>query len=704
MWVFFGSLIIIATLTNAFAPNHAATNTIISNQDLVQESSKVQVEYGDSKGAALLLDNVAISRGSEQILKRVCLRVEPSQRWAIVGSNGVGKSTLLGAITGTVSMDEGKATVAPNLRVGYLKQSAVAGSNKTVYDEAASQMFDINNARKMMESLEKQIAQGDSSPELLEQFDKASTDFNSAGGWTQAQEVDTVLKGLGFQASDSSRKCSEFSGGWKMRIALARLLLSKPKLLLLDEPSNHLDISARNWLANYLASYEDSLILVSHDKKLIQSGVNNIAEIIGNTLNSYVSCTYDKYLETKEFRSKSAIAEFERNVAEAARLQAYIDKWGASATKASSAQSRKKMLEKMKKEGKLTPPSVSITQKAWTPVINLLPAPKSVGEVLLSLSNANIGYDDSEPLLKDIDVELCKGMKVVLRGENGSGKSTLMATLRGELPLLSGERVVNDRLKLGIFTQDLAQQLDTSSRAVDIVTEYARGGDDGDITISDQQARNAMGGLGLSQDKALRKVGDLSGGEKGKVALAMFAMKASNVLFLDEPSNHLDQATVKALALALSSWDVTNAVLVVISHDRRFCDEIGFTHVGSVKDGSLVLEERSLGYQDWNGLALSGSVKNSNSKEDNQEMTQKQKEEDQKRRKKIYNAPKRISKLEGMIEKAETRIAQIEETMLEVATDVGKLLDLTKEKELEQNKIAMLMDEWEDLELLLSET
>lgn len=165
----------------------------------------------------------------------------------------------------------------------------------------------------------------------------------------------------------------------------------------------------------------------------------------------------------------------------------------------------------------------------------------------------------------------------------------------------------------------------------------------------------------------------------------------------------MDQATVKALALALSSWDVSNAVLVVISHDRRFCDEIGFTHVGSVKDGSLVFEERSLGDQDWNDMVLSGSVNNFNCEEGDQDVTQEEREEDKKRRKRIYNAPKRISKLEGMIEEAEMRIIQIEETMMEFGSDVGKLMDLNKEKELQQNKIALLMDEWEELEVLLSE-
>jgi len=211
----------------------------------------------------------------------------------------------------------------------------------------------------------------------LERLDEAGTDFATAGGWTQDQTVATVLKGLGFLTEDLDRLCSEFSGGWQMRIGLARLLLSAPNLLLLDEPSNHLDSSARDWLGKYLNSFDGSLVLVSHDISLLEASVNNIAEISGGTVLTYPSCSYDRYLEEKEFRAKSAIAEYERNLAVAAELQAYVDKWGASATKASSAQSRVKMIEKMKAEGKLTPPAAGVVEKRAKPSL-VLPKPPKV--------------------------------------------------------------------------------------------------------------------------------------------------------------------------------------------------------------------------------------------------------------------------------------------------------------------------------------
>ena len=509
---------------------------------------------------------------------------------------------MLGAITGTVRMDNGQALVGSKVRVGYLKQSAVSGSTKTVAEEARSEMTVVENAKKRLADISTKVEEGDYSEAALEEMADAQEEFESAGGYEQEQLVSSVLKGLGFDPDDSEALCSDFSGGWQMRIALARLLLSRPSLLLLDEPSNHLDSSARDWLGKYIAKYDGSVVLVSHDIGLLESSVNSIAEISGNALLEYRSCSYAKYLEEKEFRAKSAVAEYERNMEEAGRLQDYVDKWGASATKAKSAQSRVKMLEKMQREGKLDPPPMAIVTTAHKPVLSLPAPPKPSGDILLRVDKASVGYDpELEPLLTNVDLSITRGMKLLLRGPNGAGKSTLLKALRGNVPhmLMEGTRTENDRLQLGVFTQDLAQELDKNERAVDLVTEYARTGSDGDLTVSDEAARSVMGQLGLGGEKSLRKIVDLSGGEKARVALSMFALKASNLLMLDEPSNHLDVGCIDALALALSKWGGKDGAVVVISHDRPFCEEVGFTHVGTVMNGCLVLEQRSLRDSDW---------------------------------------------------------------------------------------------------------
>ena len=493
---------------------------------------------GDARGAALRLENVAVTRGTAPILKDINFRVEPLSKWALVGTNGCGKSTLLKAIMEEIDY-EGTITVGTTQQVGYLRQTAVAGSTKTIMEEAASAMTDIEQARETLELAQTKVTSSidnNPDPEDLKALDAATARFESVGGYQQEQEVSSMLKGLGF--TNLTQRCDELSGGWQMRVSFARMLLSKPTLCLMDEPGNHLDRAARQWLAQYLKRYDGgAMILVTHDVELLQS-MDHIAEVSAGYLQAYKSCTYTQYQAQKEDRATAALTEYGRNMEKANKLQAFVDKYGASATKASAAQSRVKQLGKMKAEGLLDAPPDTLMQERFKPTLRLPEPPRTLGETLLTLRDANVGY--TEPLINNINLEIMRGMKLLIRGPNGAGKSTILHSLRGTLPLLEGDRLENENLRLGVFTQDLAQELDLNARAVDLVTAHAREGLDGDIFISDQDARGVLGGLGLTKDKPLRQISALSGGEKARVALAMFALKPSNLYLLDEVSNHLD--------------------------------------------------------------------------------------------------------------------------------------------------------------------
>jgi len=508
------------------------------------------------------------------------------------------KSTLLKAMMEELPY-EGKITIGTTQTVGYLQQTAVSGSTLTVFEEACSAMTDVAKAKEALQRAENQVAstQTPSENDLLA-LDRAVQNFERVGGYTQEEEVSAMLKGLGFQ--DMDQPCSALSGGWKMRVSFAKTLLSKPSLCVLDEPGNHLDRNARQWLAQYLKNYEDgAMILVTHDIELLNA-MDSIAEVNpgGKGLSIYKSCSYSQYLDLKKERQESAGKEYERNADKAAKLQSFVDRFGASATKASAAQSRVKQLEKMKDQGLLDAP---VVQQSFRPRLKLPDPPNASNDILMELKNAFIGYDKDSPLVGNVNVQIRRGMKILIRGPNGAGKSTLLHSLRGELPLLSGERSVNERLRLGVFTQDLAQELDPNERAVDLVTQNVR---DFDMGISDENARAVLGGLGLTGEKALRRLRDLSGGEKARVALAMFALKPSNMYLLDEVSNHLDIECVETLSESLSGWGDDRGTVVVISHDKAFCEKIGFTHVMTVDKGTITMEQREVTDKDWDSSSL----------------------------------------------------------------------------------------------------
>ena len=735
-------------------------------------SLQANIQFGDTGGAAIVLDDVAVRRGPVELLSGVSWRVLPGERWGIVGPNGAGKSTLLGAILGVHESTTGGIAVKEDASVGYLEQTGVGGSSSTVREEVMSRMGDLAAAQAELDAATAAVEGGDYSEEALERMGAAQEDFEDKGGYTAEETVAKVLGGLGFDVkSDLDRPCGDFSGGWQMRIALARLLLSGPEMLLLDEPTNHLDSAARSWLATYLADYEGTLVLVSHDTAMLKRACDSIAEVVGEQpradrpaghgrrLEAYKSCSFDKWRQQRAERAAQWVTEYEKQKVEEADLEDFIRRFGAKASKAAQAKDRERKLERLREVMRPRPPD-DIVQLAKTladetealkqasrddaPETNLgdtvaspllstrtktylkLPTPPECGKMPVELKGATFGWppraspeprakrarrSDDELELEDIDVDVKpivrdanlaveRGMRIVVRGANGAGKSTLVKAVAGALPLIAGERRCDDRLSLGFFRQDLSQELDQEATALEVVLRGTR--KDGDAMTSEKQGRDTLGALGLRGEMALRKVGSLSGGEKARVALACFVLVPNNVLILDEPSNHLDVDTVAALANGLNAFE---GAVIVVSHDRAFVDELKPTHVATVADGAVSLEKRDLTDADWDVSSIDERgtpaadavvVADEPAPAPVVEVV-----EDDKTRKKRHNAPKRMEKLEALIADAEAAVAAIDADMA-AERDAGALMGLQEKRDATQADADKFWAEYGELEELLA--
>jgi len=555
-------------------------------------------EYGDTGGAMLLMEDVTVARGDRDLMSDVQWRLLPGERVGLVGPNGAGKSTLLSAAAGRIPV-MGKVLVKNGVSMGYLVQTAVSGSQRSCWDEASSQMHRLNKAQMELDDVTHKIEAGDISDAVLNKQADALSEFEAAGGYNVEEKVDSVLKGLGFTQKDFKQSCADFSGGWQMKIALARLLLSEPDMLLLDEPTNHLDAKAKNWLGGYISGYEGTVVIVTHEEALLQSAsLTSVIEVRDQKAQMFRG-NYGKFLEERVIRVERAQKQFEEQQREIDKLEGYISRFGATASHAASAQSKMKALDKIQRV--VAPTDLEAVSKRQS---LRFPRPQFCEEDMIELKGASWGWND-KALYSGANVMIERGMRMVILGPNGCGKSTMLAALSGKLPLMEGTRTLAESLEMGVFTQDLAQDLDMDGVAMDVVLEKVR---EKDPTINNERARSVMGALGLTGTKALQKIGTMSGCEKARVALSMFVLVPHNLMILDEPSNHLDASTVQVLTEALQEYKGT---IVVVTHNRPFCELLEPTHVATVlgEPGrqTIKVEERPLRPSDWDTMTSDSS-------------------------------------------------------------------------------------------------
>ncbi len=505
----------------------------------------------------LHISNLHKAFGDRVLFDKVSWQLQPGQRIGLCGPNGAGKTTLLKMLSGEVEADAGEIARPNDLTVGYLPQDGLTHAGRTLYDETSRAFEPLLALQAELGELETKL--GDTSlsqsehDAALDRYSEVQTAFQDRDGYGIEAKVDAVLRGLGFETTDFGKPTETFSGGWQMRIALAKLLLRRPRLLLLDEPTNHLDLEARNWLEEFLIDYPDAVVLVSHDRYFLDSVVTEIAEVGLRTLTEFRG-TYSAYLTEREARIARLREAKKRQDEEVARMRLFIDRFRYKATKAKQVQSRVKMLEK------IAPIEVPPARKR---VHFKFPASAKSGRTVVELRDVAKAYGDVR-VFERANVHIERGDRVALVGPNGAGKSTLMRMLSGVEAPDRGERLEGYRVVTQYFAQDEATRLDGSLT----VYETLASGSPVDMVPA---IRNILGGFLFTEDDVYKRVKVLSGGERTRLAVARMLLRPSNTLILDEPTNHLDIDSTDVLLDALTDYGGT---LIFVSHDRYFVDRL----------------------------------------------------------------------------------------------------------------------------------
>jgi ATP-binding cassette subfamily F protein 3 len=503
----------------------------------------------------LSFTNLALRRGPNLLFEDASFVIHRDKKVGLIGSNGAGKTSLFKMITGELEVEEGYLDYPHDLRISYLAQEVAET------DEVAVQ-YVLEGDKQLIE-----IQQKIRSAEENERFDELGelhAIFNSMDGHAALSKAEQLMIGLGFSQEDLKKTVKDFSGGWRVRLNLARTLMQPSDLLLLDEPTNHLDLDAIVWLADWIKSFKGALILISHDREFLDECVNTIAHIHRQAIELYTG-NYSQFEEVKALRLAEQAATFKKQQREIAHMQDFVRRFKAKATKARQAQSRVKALERMEV---IAPAHVD------SPFHFSIPQAEKISDPLLTLDEATLGY--SEPVLQKINLSLHPGDRIGLLGPNGAGKSTLMKSLVGAISLLDGHKFEGGNLKVGYFSQHQVDDLDLSKTAYQCIHQL-------DTDKTEQQVRTYLGGYDFKNDKVKDPIKLFSGGEKARLALAIIAYQKPNLLLMDEPTNHLDMEMRQALTMALQSF---GGAILLISHDRHLLAN-NVDKFLLVEDGSL---------------------------------------------------------------------------------------------------------------------
>jgi len=627
------------------------------------------------------------------LLDNVALRVSSRDRISFVGSNGAGKSTLLKIICGEIKPDLGKIAITKHTTSGYLPQEGIKLEGKTLYDEVYSAADDINKIQKEIAEVEEEMKlsadkESEEYMELVDDFTELHDRFELLEGFKLKSKIEKILTGLGFSENDFLRMTDEFSGGWQMRIALAKLLLKNPSVLLLDEPTNHLDLESLIWVENYLKNYHGAIILVSHDKNLLDNITKRTFEISRGDVTEY-SGNYSFYKIEKERRKELLESQFNNQQKYVKEQEKFIERFRYKATKARAVQSRIKMIDKLD--------LIELENEEASIHFSFPPATHS-GKISIEIKGLRKSYDGMTDVLKNLDMIISRGEKIALVGNNGAGKSTLSRIIAGIEPYNEGIVNYGHLVDYKFFAQNQAEELDEDKTVLEIVLEVASG-------ITERNLRSLLGGFLFRGDDVFKKVKVLSGGEKSRLALAKMLIEPSNFLILDEPTNHLDMMSKDILMNALKKYEGT---VLLVSHDREFLDGI-ISKVIEVKDKNIkTFGGNSSDYIRIKEAEILNDTPEKKLKTENKIKEEKispyllQQEEKKRRRDlaaKLSPLKKKIKALEEQLSESNKRKEELEKIMSDenFFSNAKKVKEVNSEYRTLQKNIKMLNKNWEDL-------
>ena len=608
----------------------------------------------------LNFSNITVRLGGAVILDGATAALPPGARVGMIGRNGAGKSTLMKVVAGLLEPDDGSVDMPKGARMGYIAQEAPAG--------AASPLDTVLAADTERASLLHEAETADDPHRIAEIHER----LNIIEAHSAPARAAKILIGLGFDEEAQQQPMDSFSGGWRMRVALAALLFSQPELLLLDEPSNHLDLEATLWLENFLTSYQATILVISHERDLLNNVVDHILHLQGGKTTLYPG-GYDAFEKQRAERQAQLASSREKQVAQREKLQAFVDRWGAKAHSAKQAQSRVKALSRMEPiAAAIEDPSLSFH----------FPSPAELKPPLITLDDAAVGYGDNI-ILSDLNLRLDPDDRTALLGRNGNGKTTLARLLASQLEPKAGAMNKSGKLTVGYFTQYQVEELDTTDTPLEHMTRLMKDAKPGAV-------RAQLGRFGFSGDKATVKVGKLSGGERARLALALITRDAPHLLILEEPTNHLDVDAREALVHALNEY---SGAVILVSHDRHMleltADRLVMVDSGKAKEFSGTLNDYTDFVLGRNQEKPAGSSNSGGNRKEERRLAAERRKQQSELRKAASTAEKKIEtlgkKLSG-IDRAMFDPASAEKDYADLTMTELMKLRASVQDELEQNE------------------